>query len=600
MFLRFDWFRLDNGLVDIFSLHGLRRNAPVRCPQVLPTAALLLAVILSAATPIHAQLKTTVHVDPTKGQAVLYTTSIGVSGDRWDAKAFDPSTVKLLQDAGVTSLRFPGNNGIDALYHWSTGAVINPYTNDRAPAFAPERKLPAMVPIIDKLGTALITVNYGSNLDGTGGGEPAEAAAWVAYVNGKPTNTQEIGKDSKGNDWKTVGYWASLRAATPLPTDDGFNALRIGHPEPIGIQLWTIGHEPWNNGFYGQAHTLGSDADNSGKYHESGSPEPDLHLGPVATSKDWGHHSENGKVGPQAYGAAVPAFVKAMKAVDPTILVGAALTLPVSTSGDNSPNPMGKNWNAGVLKAACASMDFSAITMFEGKGAPPNYDINIDEDDLLRTARDPLDTKRYFSVSALNHDYALLVTDLSEKYKKFCPAGHLPPLAITNTGIAPWLPAKNPEVAGLYTLDATATLVEDGVYAVEWAPIHALSPLLFDSNNQPQPAYFGLKVLHQVARVGDTFIAASTPMDRLGVHAVKRRDGGLGLIFINKDPVQSIAATVTVDGYNYATKGTRYEWGKVTLETGKDITQAPIDGLGGTFTVVVPRYSITALVIPKS
>jgi hypothetical protein len=70
-------------------------------------------------------------------------------------------------------------------------------------------------------------------------------------------------------------------------------------------------------------------------------------------------------------------------------------------------------------------------------------------------------------------------------------------------------------------------------------------------------------------------------------------------MFINKDPVQSIAATVTVDGYNFATKGTRYEWGKVTLEAGKGITEAPIDGLGGTFTVVVPRYSITALVIPK-
>ncbi|MGA2744876.1 MAG: hypothetical protein ABSE44_09320 [Candidatus Sulfotelmatobacter sp.] len=564
------------------------------------TSALLLAMVLSAAAPIHAQLKATVHVDPSKSQAVLYTTSIGVSGDRWDAKAFDPATVKLLQDAGVTSLRFPGNNGIDALYHWSTGNVVNPYTNDRAPAFAPERKFPAIAPVIDQLGTALITVNYGSNLDGTGGGEPAEAAAWVAYVNGKPTNTQEIGKDSKGNDWKTVGYWASLRAATPLPTDDGFNALRLGHPEPLGIQLWTIGHEPWNNGFYGQAHTLGSDADNSGKYRESGSPEPDLHLGPVATSKDWGHHSENAKVGPQAYGAAVPAFVKAMKAVDPTILVGAALTLPISTSGDNSPNPMGKNWNAGVLKAACASMDFSAITMFEGKGAPPNFDINLDEDDLLRTARDPLDATKYFNVSALNHDYALLVTDLSEKYKKFCPAGHFPPLAITNIGIVPWLPAKNPEVAGLYTLDATATLVENGVYAVEWAPIHALSPFLFDYNNQPQPAYFGLKLLHQVARVGDTFVAASTPNDRLSVHAVKRRDGGLGVIFINKDPVQSITATVTVDGYNYAAKGTRYEWGKVTLEVGKGITETPMDGLGGTFSIVVPRHSITALVIPKS
>ena len=36
--------------------------------------------------------------------------------------------------------------------------------------------------------------------------------------------------------------------------------------------------------------------------------------------------------------ANVVEFVKAMKAVDPTILVGAALTLPLSTSGDNSPN----------------------------------------------------------------------------------------------------------------------------------------------------------------------------------------------------------------------------------------------------------------------
>jgi hypothetical protein len=596
MFLWVELSRFDS----LLSVRRLDRNKRVRRLGCLWFVALLLGIVVSAASPALAQLKTTAHVDPAKGQAVLYTTSIGVSGDRWDAKAFDAATVKLLQDAGITSLRFPGNNGIDALYHWSTGAVINPYTNDRAPAFAPERKFPAVVPVIDQLGTALITVNYGSNLDGTGGGEPAEAAAWVAYANGKPESAQAIGKDSKGNDWKTVGYWASLRASKPLATDDGYNALRIGHLDPLGIMLWTVGFEPWNNGFYGQPHTLGSDADNAGLYHQSGSPEPDLHLGPVATSKDWGHHSENTKVGPQAYGAAVVEFVKAMKAVDSTILVGAALTLPISTSGDNSPNPLGKNWNAGVLKAACASMDFGAVTMFEGKGAPPNFDINIDEDDLLRGARDPLDQTKYFGVSALNHDYAMLAVDLGEKYKKLCPAGHAPQVAITNFGIMPWLPAKNPAVPGLYAADATATLVEHGVYTVQWAPIHAVSPTLLDNDNKPQPAYFGLKLFHQVARPGDVFVAASSPMDLLSVHAVKRRDGGLGLMFINKDPNQSITATVTVDGYNYSTKGTRYEWGKLTLEAGKGITETPIENLGGTFTVVVPRYSITAIVVPKS
>ena len=89
-------------------------------------------------------------------------------------------------------------------------------------------------------------------------------------------------------------------------------------------------------------------------------------------------------------------------------------------------------------------------------------------------------------------------------------------------------------------------------------------------------------------------------MELLAVHAVKRRDGGLGLLLINKDPNQSITATVTVDGYNFATKGTRYDWGKPTMDAGKNITESPIENLGGTFTVVVPRYSITAIVIPKA
>jgi hypothetical protein len=142
-------------------------------------------------------------------------------------------------------------------------------------------------------------------------------------------------------------------------------------------------------------------------------------------------------------------------------------------------------------------------------------------------------------------------------------------------------------------------LVEKGVYTVQWTPVHAPSPTLLGNDNQPQPPYFGLKMFHQVAKPGDTFVAASSPMDLLAVHAVKRRDGGLGVLFINKDPNQSITATVTVDGYNYATKGTRYDWGTQTLEAGKDITQAPIENLGATFTVVVPRYTITAIVIPK-
>ena len=283
----------------------------------------LLGIVLAAAVPLQAQLKSKVTVDTSQQKAVLYTTSIGIAADRWETNAYDAATLHLLQDAGFTNLRFPGNNGIDALYHWSNGTVTNPYTDDRAPDFPKEKHFPVVVPVIDKLGTAIVSVNYGTNLDGSGGGEPAEAAAWVAYSNGSPSNTQAIGKGSKGNDWKTVGFWASLRAAKPLATDDGYNVLRIDHPESLGILLWVVGNEPWNNGFYGQGHNTGSDADTTGKYGQAASPEPDLRAGKVATSREWGRHQSNTKVGPAVYGEAVVEYVKAMKAVDPKIMVGA-------------------------------------------------------------------------------------------------------------------------------------------------------------------------------------------------------------------------------------------------------------------------------------
>jgi len=552
---------------------------------------------LLTAGPVHAQLKAKVTVDPSQSKTMLYTTSLGVAADRWDLKAFDPATMQLLRDAGITNMRFPGNGGIDALYHWSTGAITNPYTNDRAPAFPREIQFPALVPAIDSLGSGLVSVNYGSNLDGSGGGEPAEAAAWVAYANGSPSNTQAIGKDSKGNDWKTVGFWASLRASTPITTDDGYNHLRIGHPEPIGIPLWTVGNEPWGNGFYGQSRTVGSDADNEGKYGQSASPEPDLHNGTVPTSKEWGRNQHNVRVGPAVYGAAVVQYVKAMKAVDPTIMVGAFVIAPPYSSDADQ---YGKNWNAEVLKAACASMDFSAATLWEGKDAPPNYVQQIDEDDLLMNALDVMDATRRFPQNALEHDYTLLTHDLLEKYKKFCPSGHFPQLAFTSVGIAPWMPPKNPAVTALYTADTVATLLERGAFTVEWAPIHALSSNFLDNNNKPQPPYYAIKLLHQVARVGDTFVGTTSQMDTLAVHALKKRDGGLGLLLINKDLARSVTVTVSVNGYGYATKGTRYDYGKLNIDGGKTITEAPIENLGPTFTVEVPRYAITAIVIPKA
>jgi len=561
-----------------------------------------IALFLSGTALLSAQNKTSVLVDLSKDRATIYSTSIGAVADRWDDNAYSAATIKILQDAGVTLLRVPGNQGIDALYHWSTGTLINPYKDDRLPHLADQKKFPAVVPSIDQLGTAMVSVNYGTNLDGSGGGEPGEAAAWVAYANGKPGNAQPIGKDSKGNDWKTIGFWAGLRAASPLPTDDGYNHLRIGRPDPLGIMLWTIGNDPYNNGFYGQDRTAGSDADAVGKYGEPPSPEPDLHAGQPNNSKDWGRFEYNSKMGPQAYGAAVVEFAKAMKAVDSTIQVGAFITVPPTSGGAHV---YGSKWNEGVLKAACGSMDFSAIGMGFGYGAPPSMVDSLDEDDILMHAR--------YNGNVLNHtpdrnqlglQYGLIVGDLAEKYKKYCPAGHMPPLAITGLGLSNYLPAQNPTAVGMFALDSIATLLENGVYTVIWSPIHAPkganSPSLMDSQGKTGPAFEGMKLLHLAATPGDTFVSASSKLDTIAVHAVKRRDGSLALIFLNKNLEHACSVAVSISGYHFAAKGTRYDWNKESVAAGKGVVQSPIDNLGTSFPIEVPRYGISVIEIPAA
>lgn len=90
-------------------------------------------------------------------------------------------------------------------------------------------------------------------------GSPAQAAALVAYLC-VPTDASpailnlSLGSSvleptilppyTRTRDWRTVGFWANLRAATPLAVDDGFNKLRLGQALPFPIRYFECGNEP--------------------------------------------------------------------------------------------------------------------------------------------------------------------------------------------------------------------------------------------------------------------------------------------------------------------------------------------------------------------
>jgi hypothetical protein len=522
-------------------------------------------VLLLAATSALAQTKATINVDVNKPINVMTAEAIGVYTDLYDGGVSKPLVAAYMHAAGMYTLRLPGGYGsYPDLYHWTTNSALK-YQN-----FAKQDHyidgayaMKNLVATIDKTGTAIITVDYGSNMAGNGGGEPLEAAAWVAYMNGDPSNTQPLGKDSTGADWHTVGYWASLRAAAPLDADDGLNNLRANHPKPLAIKLWEIGSEVYNNGYYGGDHKS----------------EEDLHTPYPASENDNEKRRKNPNLAPAFYGQRIVEFSKAMKTVDPSVWIGAALTLnPIDT--------FAPDWNPDVLKAACGSIEFGSYTWRADyrQPGPANDYRTRDESSTLR---------------APEADLSKFLPEAVYEQKKFCPAAHDLRVAITQMSPIHWAAVPNPLTDGLFAADAIALLIESGTINTDWTELH--DGYFLNENNQPGPAYYGIQMLHIVAfRPGDQFVTTDSSTPTVAAHATHRSDGSFGLILINKDPTTAAEVKVNVSGGNFALQGGRFDYGPDNLKTTSGPTKTAFKSGGNAFTLTIPPYTITDIVLLKA
>ncbi|MFZ1087375.1 MAG: hypothetical protein WAN35_20620 [Terracidiphilus sp.] len=547
----------------------------------LPGILCLLVTLLVAGTALG-QNHSNVTIDFGKGLSILTDTSLGVPSPTHDGNSFNPASAPYLRTAGITVARFPGNHGIADLYHWSTKTTTR-YKGAEAGYFAPEANFPNFAQMAEKLGQAIIEVNYGTNFDGDGGGEPAEAAAWVAYANGDPASTQALGKDASGQDWQTAGYWATLRGQAPLPSDDGLNFLRIQHPRPFGFKLWQIGDEVYNDGYYGGDHV----------------GNPDLH-GPAPTAlKDYGKLKNDPKLSPSAYAQNLIAFAKAMRAVDPSIQIGTALTTPpdpndrTKTYWDSTgqhddtkawaADQWGIAWNKDVLKGACANLDFATLEWSLQPLLPPDWKT-LNEADLLANSKGQF------------HD---IVTGMLTDYNAYCPKGHTLPLAFAPAGIASWPKIEHPEVKALWIADFYATLLESRTLNISWNEMYGDSMLSGD-RKKFGPAYYGFQMLHIMAHnPGDALLDVSSSGGMVGAHASFRRDGYIGIMLINKDPKSPATVKVTFKNGSVGAAGKRFDYGTSQFSAGAPVAAAPFTATGNELNITVPPYTITDIVLPR-
>jgi hypothetical protein len=485
------------------SSHVLSRLVPLSLARVLVSvlaAGCVDSTVSEDEDPRVQALDARVTVEFKSTRVVVPPLAYGMHASVYDNSLHDPALSGQLKQGGLALLRWPGG-GYSDNYHWSTH-TMTPFRGDPGDVgyLADGSDFGSFVSVFEGFGgTAMITVNYGSNLAGDGPGEPLEAAAWVAYANGDPDDDHSLGVDASGTDWETVGAWATLRASSPLDEDDGRNFLRIAHPEPLGIRYWEIGNEVFGNGYYGGSYQF----------------EHDGHVPYDGTRRE-----DNPLLSGTAYGSGVVAYAKAMRAVDPDVKIGAVLNTPPRDY------TWGPTWNSDVLAKCAEVVDFVSVHWYPSKEASEIVALPATEIDAM--------------TEELRAGFARHGRDEADPIE----------IAMTELGGAPGntLLRDAPQSLALFSTDTYLTAIEHGLVNLDWLELHNGS-YLSDRRwgGGPGPAYHGIRLASLLAGPGDRLVKASSNRASIIAHASRRADGTYGVLLIDRQLPTAPPAQVTLE-----------------------------------------------------
>src|SRR5580700_6559832 len=127
-----------------------------------------------------------------------------------------------------------------------------------------------------------------------------------------------------------------------------------------------------------------------------------------------------------------------------------------------------------------------------------------------------------------------------------------------------------------------------------------------DNANPPGPAdtyptYYVERLLQHFARGGDHLVSAASDYPFLSVCATQRTAGGLTLLVVNNSASDALNANISISGASPGSTGTLYSYGipqDNAAETGTgsaDIATTPVTGLSTNFTFNFPAYSANVI-----
>ncbi len=388
-------------------------------------------------------------------------------------------------------------------------------------------------------------------------------------------------------NWQTVGYWASLRAAAPLPVDDGYNFLRIDQPAPFSdIKYWEVGNEEYG----------------SWEIDHHGTPGP----GGVSTGAQ---HD------PATYAAFAETFAQFAAEIDPGISIGIDSEDPTGAS-DN-------DWTENVLTQGLAIGFVPGFISDHSYMQAPGQES--DSTLLLDTVTDPnslLDwSTRYADYEALLQQVlgsqASSVTVMATEFNSVYSDPGKQSTSLVN---------------GLFIADSIGSLLDSGytggfVWDLRngWSTTGNNSPTLYgwreggdygllgDPNTSdppstgpyvPYPSYFAEQLASQIVQAGGEVVSASSNFEDLSAYAVMEANGQLELLVINKDPDAALNEQFSIQGFTPNGDAQLWQYGEAQDYAQSQTTNgsAALANFtttlalnGSSFNYTFPAYSMTVL-----
>ena len=334
----------------------------------------------------------------------------------------------------------------------------------------------------------------------------------------------------------------------------------------------------------------------------------------------WEHDTHTVQWDPYTYATVFADYYKAMKAVDPTVRIGAVAVTGEDSYANNTNHPA-KNPRTGVTHNGWTPV---MLTTLKSLGVTPDFLI------YHRYEQQPgseSDASLLQSAATWPNDAADLRQQLNDYLGSSTAAGV--ELVVTENNSVSYNPGKQSTslVNALFYADSFGNITQTEFNGFVWWDLRngkstgnnigstlygwrqygdygITNPSSGDFANYP--TYYAMKIVSRFASPGDEVVQAASDNTLLSCYAVRKTDGSVALLVINKSPTAAQSADFSIAHFAPGTLATTYSYGipqDNAAQSGSgntDLAAATMTIPGTSFSATFDPYSINVIVIPPA